>query len=183
MSAQTIVSLHGGANFSLLSNNLDDPLLNYTRTVQPTFGLSVSRQLTSPGETSLGVRINGAYAPRGADLQGGSNLRLKYLELAALADLRMPLFVESVALHLLAGPALGWLMSCKRELTCVDGEFNKLEAGMSVGGQLELGSPGGVGFTAGFQYYTGLTFADAADNPALKNRTISITGGLHFPIG
>ena len=184
-SAQTTLSVNGGLNVSVLSNEVEDSLLptNYLRISQPTFGLGATFRFTPPERTSFGIQLNASYAPRGGDLAGlsTSNIRLKYVELAALADVRVPLILEPVALHFLIGPAFGWMTSCKREQPCADGEFRSLDIGLSFGGQLEVASAGGVGVTAGFQYNAGITHADAAQT--LRNRTVALRGGIMFPIG
>ena len=183
-SAQTTLSVHGGLNVSVLSNEVEDSVLptNYRRISQPTFGLAATWQLSPPERTSFGIQLNASYSPRGGDLEGsGINVRMKYLELAALADVRIPLILEPVALHLLVGPAAGWLISCERELPCADGEFRSLDIGLSFGGQLEVASDGGVGVTAGFQYNLGIMHADAAET--IRHRAVALRGGIMFPIG
>lgn len=187
-SAQTTLSLHGGLNLSVLSNEVEDSLLptNYLRITRPQFGLSATYQLTPPDRiNSLGVQLNGTYATRGADLQGLSrgSIRLDYLELAVLADVRVPLVVDPLAIHILFGPAFGWLMSCEREQPCLDGEFRSLDYGLSFGGNLEVGFTEAFGIMAGFQYNAGLSYADAGDNASRKNRTLALRGGILIPIG
>lgn len=184
-SAQTTLSVHGGLNVSVLSNEVEDSLLptNYLRISQPTFGLGATFRFTPPERTSFGIQLNASYSPRGGDLEGisGVEVRMKYLELAALADMRVPLILEPVALHFLVGPTAGWLISCKRELSCADGEFRSLDIGLSFGGQLEVASEGGVGVTAGFQYNLGITHADAAET--IRHRAVALRGGIMFPLG
>jgi len=188
-SAQTTLSLQGGLNVSVLNNQFEDSILpvNYVRIVQPTFGLSATFTLSPPeSRSSLGAQLSAAYAPKGADLQASStgDIRLNYLELGALFDARVPLGSESLAVHILAGPALGWLMSCERsETSCTDEEFKTLDFGLSFGGSLEIGVTERVGIVGGFLYNAGLSYADSRDDPSLKNRSVALRGGLLFPIG
>ena len=188
-SAQTTLSLQGGLNVSVLNNELEDSVVptNYVRIVQPTFGLSATFQLSPPeSRSSLGVQLSAAYAPRGADVQGLSTtgVRLNYLELGALFDARVPLASESLAIHVLAGPAMGWLMSCERnEKPCAQDEFNSLDFGLSFGGSLEIGLTDKVGIIGGFLYNAGFSYVDSRNDPALKNRSVALRGGLLFPIG
>ena len=187
-SAQTTFSLHGGLNLAVLSNEIQDTILpfNYLRVVRPHFGLSATFRLTPPERVnSLGIQVSGSYAPRGADVQGlsASSLSLDYLELAALIDVRVPLVIEPLAVHIQAGPALGWLMSCKREQPCSDGEFNSRDYGLALGGNLEIGLTDKLGVMAGFLYNAGFTYADAGDEPFRKNRSLALRGGILFPIG
>lgn len=188
-SAQTALSVQGGVNVSVLNNQFEDSIvpINYVRIVQPTFGLSVTFRLSPPeSRTSLGAQLSAAYAPRGADLQGSSvgDIRLNYLELGAVFDARVPLGFESLALHILAGPAMGWLMSCDRSGTaCADDEFNSLDFGLSFGGSLEIGLTDRVGVIGGFLYNAGFSYVDSRDDPTLKNRSVALRGGLVFPMG
>lgn len=187
-SGQTTFSVHGGVNLTVLSNEIEDSILplNYLRVIQPQFGLSATYRLTPEEWTnSAGIQLNGTYAPRGADVSGLSRgaLRLNYLEMAVLLDVRVPLIIEPLVVHLLAGPAFGWLMSCEREKPCSDGEFRSLDYGLSFGGNLEVGLTDKLGLMAGFQYNAGLSYADAGANPSRKNRTLALRGGLLFPIG
>lgn len=187
-SAQTTFSLHGGLNLAVLSNEIQDSLLplTYLRIARPHFGLSATFQLTPPERVnSLGVHLSGSYAPRGADVQGLSagSISLKYLELAALIDVRVPLVIEPLAVHIQVGPTLGWLMSCEREKPCSDGEFNSRDYGLALGGNLEIGLTDKMGVMAGFLYNSGLTYADGGDEPFRKNRSLALRGGVLFPIG
>ena len=186
-SAQTTLALQGGLNVSVLNNEVEDSItpVNYARIVQPTLGLSATFQLSPPeSSSSLGAQLRAAYAPKGADLQGLSTgaIRLNYLELGALFDARVPLGSESLAIHLLAGPTLGWLMSCERGGTsCTDDEFKSLDFGLSFGGSLEVGLTDRVGITGGFLYNAGFSYVDARDER--KNRSVALRGGLLLPIG
>lgn len=187
-SAQTTLSVHGGLNLSVLSNELEDSLLpiNYVRIVQPTFSLSATFRLSpSDATNSLGVRLSGSYSPKGGDLQGRSrsNLRLTYLELAALLDVRVPLVIEPLAVHILVGPSVGYLLSCERESPCADGEFNTLDYGLAFGGSLEVSLTEKLGITAGFLYNASFSHADARDDPSLLNRALALRGGVMIPIG
>ena len=187
-SAQTTLSLHGGLNLAILTNEARDTLLpfSYLRVAKPHFGLSATFRLTPPERVnSLGVQLSGSYAGRGADVQGlsGSALSLNYLEVAALIDVRVPLVIEPLAVHIQAGPTLGWLMSCERENPCSDGEFNSMDFGLALGGNLEIGLTDKMGIMAGFLYNSGLTYADGGDEPFRKNRSLALRGGILFPIG
>ncbi len=187
-SAQTTLSLHGGLQLSVLSNEEQDTLLplNYLRVARPHFGLSATFQLSPPESVnSLRVQLSGSYAPRGADVQGLSagSIRLNYLELAALVDVRVPLTIEPLAVHVLVGPTLGWLMSCRREQPCEDGEFKSQDYGLAFGGNLEIGLTERMDLMAGFLYNAGFTYADGGDEPFRKNRSLSLRGGVLFPIG
>lgn len=186
--AQTTFSLHGGLNLAILSNESQDTILpfNYLRIIRPHFGLSATFRLTPPERVnSLGIQLSGNYALRGADVEGLSSgsIRMNYLELAALFDVRVPLVVEPLAVHILIGPTLGWLMSCKREQPCHDDEFASLDYGLAFGGNLEIGVTERLGIMAGFLYSAGFSYADAGDDPFRKNRSLALRGGILFPIG
>ncbi|MDE2876365.1 MAG: hypothetical protein OXU69_12265 [Gemmatimonadota bacterium] len=187
-STQTTLSLHGGLNLAILSNEANDSLLplNYIRVVRPSYGLSATFRLTPPERVnSLEVQVSGSYAPRGADVQGLSagSIRLNYLELAALIDVRVPLVIEPLAVHILVGPTLGWLMSCTREQPCRDDEFNPRDYGLALGSNLEIGVTERMSLFAGFLYNAGLTYADTGDEPFRKNRSLALRAGLLIPIG
>lgn len=187
-SAQTTFSLHGGLNLAVLTNEIRDTVLplNYLRIAKPHFGLSATFRLTPPERVnSLGIQLSGSYAPRGADVQGLSagTISLNYLEVAALIDVRVPLVIEPLAVHVQAGPTLGWLMSCERENPCSDGEFNSMDYGLALGGNLEIALTDKMGVMAGFLYTNGLTYADGGDEPFRKNRSLALRGGVLFPIG
>ena len=188
-SAQTTLALQGGLNLSVLSNEFEDSIVpvNYLRIVQPTFGLSATFQLSPPeSRSSLGGQLSATYIPKGADLQGRSTggIRLNYVELGALFDARVPLSSESLAIHILAGPAMGWLMSCERGgASCGEDEFNTLDFGLSFGASLEAGLTDRVAVTGGFLYNAAFSYADARDDPALKNRSVALRAGFLFPLG
>lgn len=186
--AQTTLSVHGGLNLAILSSEDKDSVipLEYARVVRPQFGLSATLRLTPPERiNSLGIQVSGTYAPRGADVLGLStaSIRLNYLELAALIDVRVPLVIEPLAAHIQIGPALGWLMSCKREKPCLDGEFRSLDYGLAIGGNLEVELTDNLGIMGGFLYNAGFSYADGGDNPFRKNRSLALRGGVLFPIG
>ena len=186
--AQTTLSVHGGLNLAILSNESRDTILpfNYLRIVRPHFGLSATFRLTPPERiNSLGIQLSGNYALRGADVEGLSSgtIRLNYLELAALIDVRVPLVIEPMAAHIQIGPTLGWLMSCKREKPCLDGEFRSLDYGLAIGGNLEVALTDNLGIMGGFLYNAGFSYADGGDDPFRKNRTLALRGGILFPIG
>ena len=193
-SAQIAFSLHGGLNLTVLSNESADTLLpiNYTRVTGPSFGLATTLRLSPPDVTnSIGIQLSATYAARGGAVSGGTRTaRLNYLELAALVDVRVPLPVEPLAVHVSLGPAAGWLASCNHEFEgrseatpCVDDEFRALDYGLVFGGNLEIGLTDKLGVTAGFLYNVGVSYIDDYEGGTLKNRTLTLRGGLLYPIG
>lgn len=198
-SAQTTFSLHGGLNLSIIRDyHVDSVLvLNRERATGPNVGLAATFRVSPPDQVnSLALQLSGTYSRRGGARSLGQKIttRLDYVEIAALLDVRIPLIWEPLAVHVSAGGAAGRLMSCEfefqdaegrteRTTACADDEFRSLDFGLVGGGSLEIGATERLGVTVGFQYYHGLGFIDHFEEGSLKNRSLSLRGGLLYPIG
>lgn len=198
-SAQTTFSLHGGLNLSIFRDYHVDTVLvlNRERTTGPNVGLAAAFRLSPPDRiNSLSLQLSGNYSRKGSARSHGQKIttRLDYLEVAALLDVRIPLIWGPLAVHVSAGPAGGWMMTCEfmlrnaegmieRTTTCAEDEFRSLDFGLAGGGSLEIGMTERLGVTAGFQYNHGLGFIDHFDEGSLKNRTLSLRAGLLYPVG
>ena len=198
-SGQTTLSLHGGLNLTILDDDFRDSILviNRERVTGTNVGLAATFQLSPPDRTnSLALLLSGTYAPKGSAHGGSTKIvtRLNYLEFAALFDVRFPLRLGRLASHVSLGPTVGWLMSCEFEFQdaaggiektspCAEGEFQAMDYGLVVGGNLELGLTDKLGVTTGFQYNIGIGYIDDYEGGTLKNRSLALRGGLLYSIG
>ena len=121
-----------------------------------------------------------------------SALEIDYLELTALAG--MPLSVsERASVHLLAGPALAFKVSCQATYSfmgeefsedCDDDELKGMDLGLAGGARLEIEVSEQMGISVGALYNLGLlNMDDSGDDWSIKNRVMTVQAGIVYTIG
>ena len=175
---------------------------------EPRVGISLGAALTLPVSPNIGLRFGGAYAQRGNTLAvsrlGDLTYRLAYFELSALGKASFPLAGHPVSLHLLAGPAVGFQMSCEGEVyfalqqvTIVDeceDDGSQYDTIRTPGKTLDFGVVGGVGaqfapagpvgFSLDLLYTLGLrSIYDGDFDRTARNRAMTVQAGFVFQIG
>lgn len=210
-SAQTTLSLTGGINFTSLATETG-LAANYDAATRLFAGVAA----TVPVRGSFQVRVGAAFSQKGnfyaldqivpddpnyptfgtlepyLDL----NLKMGYLEITALGSLASPVSGGPVTVHVLAGPAIAFLASCKAARTdyedgepgpsttvsCPDeAQIAALDFGLAGGAGMNVGLTDRMGVTAGVLYTHGLR--DSGDvwvgsDPGSINRTRDLSA-LH----
>ena len=201
---QSTVSLYGGLNLTTLADALDDPdfVVPYERIAGLQVGLGTTFRFGPSYQLHrLGVQLNGTYSQMGSGyvvFDRYTRVRLNYLGLSALFDMRLPFLWERLATRFTFGPAVGWMLSCERHdegtedafdrtSPCIDTRFRTLDYGMIFGGGLEMGMTNRLGITAGLHFHWGAR--DIETDPArtftrtrLLNRGLALRGGLQYSI-
>ena len=200
VSAQHTISLLGGMNLTVIANEAPELyLVSFQRVTGVNLGIAASLMLSPPDvRQTLSAQLAGTYSQKGALLgEDGIGFRMDYLELALLADAKFPSIVDGLFIHFLIGPALGWLLSCHRDFPatddrpakstpCEEGEFRERDHAIAAGSGLEFGFADRLRVTTSFLYTIGLGHIDVGDedqDPALKNRVLTLRAGLSYPIG
>lgn len=197
---QTTFTLHGGLSRLMLAEILDQSTLLVTRRpivgVQAGFGASF--QLTPPEAIyTFGVRVSGTYAQRGAAhtvRDRRTLVRMHNVLVSVQYDMRFPFLWGRLTTNLTAGPTVGRMLSCNLEIEdvedevydnspCPEGEFRKLDYGLTLGGGLEWGVTDQMGITAGLQYHWGAIDIGKSADTRILNRTLALQGGLVYHIG
>ena len=119
--------------------------------------------------------------------------KIDYLEFTALGG--MPFSVsDRAAVHLLAGPALAFKVSCGisasfmgEELSedCGDPGLKSMDLGIAGGARLEIGLSEKMGLSVGALYNLGLTNMDEDDDVevSIKSRVMTLQAGVVYSIG
>lgn len=139
-----------------------------------------------------------SYSQEGTsvDVGGGvsGTFALDYIEVPVLLKLGAPLAgTGQLRPYVMAGPALGFLLSCKvkassgsqsAEVDCDDPSLNGLDT-KTVQFSAQFGAGLDIGrFTLGLRYHLGLTSVDDSGADAdVKNRVFSIIAGYGFRLG
>ena len=208
VSAQTTVSVMGGLNRASLDDDIDDAVL--TSVWRSVKRISVGVAATIPVSGRFGIQLGGTYSQKGGrldvermlesmeDSQGvlivDGRAETSYLELALLARMGFPLSGGRASSHLLAGPVLAWLPSCRWQNITFGNSYRcdviafdpkKYDVGVAGGGGIEIGLTDTLDVGVGILYTLGLL--DISKNAPVsferKNRTLTLRAGLSFPIG
>ena len=199
-SGQTTLTVHGGLSRLMLAEILDQSTILVTR--RPIVGLQAgvgaSFRLTPPeARYAFGVRVSGTYAQRGAAhtvRERRTLVRMHNVLVSVQYDMRFPFRWERLTMNLTAGPTVGAMLFCNRETEavgngfynnspCTEGEFRRLDYGLTIAGGLELGVTDQMGITGGFQYHWGAIDIGKSPDTRMLNRTIALQGGLVYHIG
>lgn len=198
--AQTTLAISGGMNVASMDFAGETEFVPDFQSVnRASIGLAV----TFPVFARLGLRLGGNYSQKGGlaevsmgGLTGESFLDSDYLELTALARVRVPTAGDRVAVNLLAGPALALETSCELGATavdrtgstseynetCDDADFDRLrhDLGLAAGGELEIGLAEKLGLSIGVLYTHGVLDIDTVDDASLKHRALTLRAGLVY---
>ncbi len=188
----------GGLNSSTLSSK-EEPELVKTRT-----GFNVGGVLSIQSSGPFALRLGAAYTKKGADLETGvpdvtGGIELTYVEVPVLATIIFPTGPASkVAPLIFAGPVIGIETGCKVKAeglgvsASVDGDAGgtediptkSVDVGVMFGGGLQFDT-GPASIVLEVAYTLGLVNID--DTPMttdeIKNRNLSFSVGLMFPLG
>ncbi|MDE2764375.1 MAG: hypothetical protein OXQ94_02550 [Gemmatimonadota bacterium] len=197
-SAQNTLALLGGVNIASLDVSARDIIEDTVALRRMSVGVSLS----VPVGTLLGLQFGASMAQKGGSLlvhdtiSGGDfRIRANYFELTALARLGLPLLGRFVSAHLVGGPALGIETSCDVELfSDGDGATDEQSAecdedrdtndyGLAMGGGVEVWLSERLGVTLGVLLTRGLADLAISDDDSVKNRTLTLRGGLVLSIG
>ena len=209
VSAQTTVSVMAGLNRASLVVDTDAVPRPFYKSVK---GMSVGVSATVPVSGWFGIQLGWTFSQKGGrvdvervleslqeeDRRGrllvDGRARMSYLELALLARMGFPLSGERASGHLLAGPVLAWLPSCRwqditfgRSYGCdlIAFDPKKYDVGVAAGGEIGMELSDTLDLGVGILYTLGIldisTGAPASFDR--RNRTLTLRAGLSFPIG
>lgn len=196
LSAQTVLAARAGMSFATLAYSSNPGVdIGYRR------GVSVGLSATWYPAEKVGVRVGGAFVSKGAeaDLDGNvtATMKVNYVELSPLLDVRAPIGEGGASLHLLAGPTLSFKRFCEVEggppderfkgrCENIDLDVRTVDFGATVGAGITLPviQEPAAALSLEALYTLGLTEFEnfVADNPA-RSRALVVQAGLSFPVG
>ena len=202
--AQTKVGVIAGINFSNVDiKDTDDDTETSTRT-----GLSVGGVLSFTLSPKIDLLISPMYTQKGAELIISDDPNFFGAKVKFNVDvLEIPIFLKinlgnsSTKPYIMAGPAIGFIMSSKLKLSAlgidinadIDEVITSIDFGVGVGGGVNFAFGNNSLFIEG-RYIFGLkdvvddgTFAFEDDESELdgnvKTRSFQVLAGLTFPLG
>ena len=197
-SAQTTFSLLGGVNIASLDVSARDVIEDTVALRRMSVGLALS----IPVGGGLGLQLAASMAQKGGSVfirdtigSNESHIRANYFEVMALGRLGFPLLGSLVSAHLVGGPALGIETSCdvvlydrdgikvEESSDCDDDDRNKNDYGLAGGGGVEIWLSARLGVSLGVLYTMGLADLDTTEDTSVKNKTLTLRGGLVLSIG
>lgn len=169
---------------------------------EPRRGITLGMTAAVPINTRLGVEFGVSYVQRGStSTLANVNVDFwpNYLRASMLGTASAPVFGETLAVRLLAGPALAMETSCQQEtrfllqpvvvlLECDDPESNPktttFDFGLLGGAGVRFAPAGRVGLTLDLLYSHGLrSILDTELAQTARNRAFTLQAGLDFLIG
>ena len=187
---QTTLLISGG--LSLASMTSSDEELNSL--VESSMGMSIGLTAGIPVSESLNLELGASYSQKGFATAEGT-LDLGYLDVTALASKPFPMS-DRASVHLLAGPALAYKVSCQVTVSFEAEEFSEdcddefimmrsMDLGLAGGVRFEIGLSEKAGLSVGAFYTYGLLNQNVDDNEALsiKHRVLTLRAGLAYSIG
>lgn len=196
LSAQTVLAARAGMSFATLAYSSNPGVdIGYRR------GVSVGLSATWYPAEKVGIRVGGAFVSKGAEagLDGNvtATMKINYVELSPLLDVRAPIGEGGASLHLLAGPTLSFKRLCEVEggprddrirgrCENIDLDVRTVDFGATVGAGITLPviQEPAVALSLEALYTLGLAEFEnfVADNPA-RSRALVVQAGLSFPVG
>ncbi len=187
--AQTKLTVSGGVNRATVAVDVEDGIDPGSAT---RLALGLSAEI--PVAERLGLHLGAGYSQKGFGLSafGASvTMELDYLELTALAG--VPFGEGRVSVQLLAGPAMGFKVSCQvigsfegeeeRE-DCGDDAVKAMDLGLAGGVRLEIGLSEKMGLAVSGVYNLGLlNVDDSGAEGSIKNRVMGFKAGVVYSIG
>ena len=188
--AQTAFTLTGGLNMASVAVSENEGLSPESVT-RLTIGVSAG----IPMSESLELHLGAGYSQKGFSASGfGAEIatEIDYLELTALAG--MPVSVgERTSLHLLAGPAVAFKLSCEASASfmgeslsedCGDDGPKSIDMGLAGGARIEIGLSETMGLSLGALYNLGLlNMDDSDDSGTIKSRVLTLQAGVVLGAG
>lgn len=188
--AQTTFTVAGGLNMASVALSEDEGLSPESVT---RLALGVSAGI--PMSERLELHLGAGYSQKGFSASAfGVDIttEIDYLELTALAGL--PLSAgERASVHLLAGPALAFKLSCRGSASfmgeglsedCGDDGPKSMDLGLAGGARLEIGLSERMGVSLGALYNLGLmNMEDSDDSGTIKSRVLTLQAGVVFSGG
>lgn len=189
--AQTSLAVAGGLNMASVSMEAE----GLTISPESVTRLAIGASLGIPISERFGLHVGAGYSQKGFAIDAfGAEVttEIDYLELTALAG--MPFSVsDQASVHLLAGPALAFKVSCGasasfmgEELSedCGDDGPRAMDLGLMGGARLEFGISEKMGLSVGALYNLGLTNMDSSgDEGSIKSRVMTLQAGVVYSIG
>ena len=188
VTAQTRLTVAGGLNRATAALEAD----GVTLTPESVNRLALGASVGIPMSERWGLHLGAGYSQKGfGDENSGTDI--DYLEITALAGVPFSIS-ESASVHLLAGPALAFKVSCRVyssffpgediDEDCGDDGPKAMDLGLVGGARLEFGLSEKMGISVGAMYNLGLLNMDDSDSDAtLKNRVMSLQAGIVYSIG
>lgn len=197
-SAQNTLGLLGGVTIASLDVSARD-IIEDTEALKR---MSVGLSLSVPVGSLLGLQFGASMAQKGGSLLardtiagGESRIRANYFELMALARVGIPLLGRFVSAHLVGGPALGIETSCdvvlfsdeedtaEEESADCEDDRDTNDYGLAAGGGVEVWLSDRLGVTLGVLLTRGLADLGIVEDEGVRNRTLTLRGGLVLSIG
>ena len=189
--AQTNLTVAGGLNRATVTAETEGLSL----TPESVNRLAIGASVEVPMSERFGLHLGAGYSQKGfaLDALGASvTTEIDYLEITALAGVAFSIS-ESASVHLLAGPALAFKVSCGVSASflgedidedCGDDGPKAMDLGLVSGARLEYGLSEKMGISVGTLYNLGLLNMDDSDSgETLKSRVISLQAGIVYSIG
>ena len=187
--AQTRLTVAGGLNLATVAADAEG--LTPESVTRLAIGASVGISMSE----RWGLHLGAGYSQKGFSISAfgaDATTSIDYLELTALAGIPFSVS-ERASLHLLAGPALAFQLSCQVSATflgeeldgdCGDDGPKAMDLGLVGGARLEFGVSDKMGVSVGALYNFGLlNMDDSSSDETVKNRVMSLQAGIVYSIG
>ena len=191
VAAQTKLTVAGGLNRATVSAEAE----GLTVTPESVNRLAIGASVEIPMSERWGLHLGAGYSQKGFGLDAfGASVttEIDYLEITTLAGVPFSIS-ESASVHLLAGPALAFKVSCGVSASflgedidedCGDDGPKAMDLGLVGGARLEYGLSEKMGISVGALYNFGLLNMDDSDSDeTLKSRVMSLQAGVVWSIG
>ena len=189
--AQTSLTMAGGLNLASVTMETEGLSISPESVTR----LAIGASLEVPVSDRFGLHVGGSYSQKGFSfnaLGAEATTEIDYLELTALGG--MPFAVSDRAtVHLLAGPALAFKVSCGVSASFMGEELDEdcdedgpksMDLGLMGGARLEFGVSEKMGLSVGALYNLGLTnMDDSGDEGSIKSRVMTLQAGVVYSIG
>ena len=186
--AQTKLTVAGGLNRATVKSDEG----GFTITPESVNRLAIGASAEVPMSDRFGLHVGAGYSQKGFTFGGSLTTKIDYVEVTALAGVPFSIS-ESASVHLLAGPALAFQVSCgvsgsflgdSLDEDCGSDGPKALDLGLVGGARLEFGLSEKMGISVGALYNLGLLNMDDSDSDdTIKNRVISLQAGIVYSIG
>lgn len=187
--AQTRLTVVGGLNMASVTTDVEG--LSPESVTRLALGASAEVSMTD----RFGLHVGAAYSQKGFSVSvfgAEATSKIDYLELTALAGVPFPV-AERVSVHLLAGPALAFKLSCKASASFMGESLNEdcgedgpkaMDLGLTGGARFEIGVSEKMAVAVGALYNLGLLNMDDGDSgESIRSRVMTLQAGIVYSIG